>query len=465
MPTLKTNVTELPESRVRVEAEVPAEEVERRVQQAARKLGGQLRVPGFRKGKVPPPVVIRQLGRETVLDEALRTSLGSWYVEAIDGAGIAPIGEPDLDVGDLPGQGEPLAFSIEIGVRPQAKLGTYKGLEVGRREPTVDESAIDEQVDALRDRLATLDTVERPAESGDHVVVDYAGKVDDVPFDGGEGRDQLIELGSGRLIPGFEEQLTGASAGDERQVNVTFPEEYPNELGGKDAIFDVTVHEVKAKRLPELDDALAEEHGGFDTLAELGDDIGNRLLQADEERVAVEFRETALDAAVATATIEVPDALIQARAEEMWEQTAQGLSRQGITKEAYLEVWGKTEEELVQDARPDAEQTLRREAVMAAVVEAESIEPSDEDLEHALEHSAEHEKTTAAKLLGKLREQGRVDTLRRELQARRAVELIAESAVPISVEQARAREKLWTPGRESAEEEGKAPAKLWTPGG
>ena len=135
MPALKTSVTELPESRVRVEAEVPAEEVERRVQQAARKLGGQMRVPGFRKGKVPPPVVIRQLGRETVLDEALRTSLGGWYVEAIDGAGIAPIGEPDLDVGDLPGQGEPLAFSIEIGVRPQAKLGQYKGLEVGRREP------------------------------------------------------------------------------------------------------------------------------------------------------------------------------------------------------------------------------------------------------------------------------------------------------------------------------------------
>ena len=169
MATVKTNVTELPESRVRVEAEVPAEEVERRVQQAARKLGGQLRVPGFRKGKVPPPVVIRRLGREAVFDEALRSALGEWYVSAIDEAGIAPVGEPDINVSDdIPGQGQPLAFSIEIGVRPEAKLGEYKGLEVGRREPTVADEAIDAEVERLRDRLATLDTVERPAERSDH---------------------------------------------------------------------------------------------------------------------------------------------------------------------------------------------------------------------------------------------------------------------------------------------------------
>src|SRR5947209_17079685 len=153
MSPVKTNVTELPESRVRVEAEVPAEEVERRIQQAARELGRQMRIPGFRKGKVPPPVVIRRLGREAVLDEALRTSLGSWYADAIDGAGIAPVGEPELDVGNLPAAGEPLAFSIEIGVRPRAKLGAYKGLEVGRREPNASEEAIDEELEALRDRF------------------------------------------------------------------------------------------------------------------------------------------------------------------------------------------------------------------------------------------------------------------------------------------------------------------------
>src|SRR5262249_51959504 len=195
MPSaVKTTVTELPESRVRVEAEVPAEEVERRLQQAARQLGRQMRIPGFRKGKVPPPVVIRRLGREAVLDEALRSSLSGWYVDAIDGAGIAPIGEPELDVGDLPAQGPPLAYPIEIGVRPQAKLGQYKGLEAGPREPPVDDAAIDAELDRLRDRFATLETVERAAENGDHVVLDYLGRVDDEPFPGGEGRDQLLEL-------------------------------------------------------------------------------------------------------------------------------------------------------------------------------------------------------------------------------------------------------------------------------
>ena len=285
--TVTTTVTELPDSRVRVQAEVSPEEVERRVQQAARELGRQMRVPGFRKGKVPPPVVIRRLGREAVLDEALRSSLGGWYADAIDRAGIAPVGEPELDVpSELPAEGQPLAFSIEIGVRPAAKLGQYKGLEVGRREPTVEDAQIDEEIDRLRDRLATLDTVDRPAENGDHVVIDYVGTVDGDEFQGGTGRDQLLELGSGRLVPGFEEQLAGARAGDERTVTVTFPEDYPaTELAGREAQFAVTVSEVKEKRLPEADDEFASEAAGFDTLAELREDIAGRLRQVDERAV------------------------------------------------------------------------------------------------------------------------------------------------------------------------------------
>ena len=187
MSPLKTEVTKLPESRVRVAAEVPADEVERRVQQAAKQLGRQLRIPGFRKGKVPPTVVIRRLGREAVLDEALRSALGNWYVEAIDGAGISPVGDPDLDVGDLPAEGQPLAFSIEIGVRPEAQLGTYKGLEVGRREPDVSDEAIDAEIEQMRDRIASLETVERPAQAGDHLVMDYVGSVDGVPVRGWRG--------------------------------------------------------------------------------------------------------------------------------------------------------------------------------------------------------------------------------------------------------------------------------------
>src|SRR5436190_15432343 len=172
---MRTTVTDLPESRVRVEAEVPAEEVERSLQRAAQTLGKDLRMPGFRKGKVPPPVVIQRFGREVVLDEAVRKSLGRWYVEALDAAGIEPIGDPELDLSDLPGQGEPLTFNFEIGVRPPAKLGDYKGLEVGRREAEPDPEALDAELEALRERSARLDTVEEAAAKSDFVVMDYLG--------------------------------------------------------------------------------------------------------------------------------------------------------------------------------------------------------------------------------------------------------------------------------------------------
>lgn len=460
MSPLKTEVTKLPESRVRVEAEVPADEVERRVQQAARELGRQLRVPGFRKGKVPPTVVIRRLGREAVLDEALRSALGNWYVEALDGAGIAPIGDPELNVGDLPAEGQPLAFSVEIGVRPEATLGEYKGLEIGRREPDVSDAAIDAEVEQMRERIATLETVERPAQDGDHLVMDYVGRVDGEVFAGGEGRDQLIELGSGRLIPGFEEQLTGASAGDEREVTVTFPEGYPNDLGEKEATFSVTVTEVKAKRLPELDDEFASEAGGFDTLAELREDIATRLREADASAIEREFEEAVLQAAADAATIELPDRLIHARAHEIVHQTMNALSRQGISKEAYLQIAGKDEESLAQDAEPDAASALRREAVIAAIVEAEKIAPSDEDLVEALRPAAERDDSDPADLIEQLREAGRLDALREDVAARQAVELLVREAKPITVAQAQARDTLWTPGKGEAEGPGE---KLWTP--
>ena len=469
MATVSTTVTELPESRVRVSAQVPADEVERRIQQAARKLGSELRIPGFRKGKVPPPVVMRRLGREAVLDEALRAALGGWYVDAIDGSGIAPIGEPDLDVGDLPGQGEPLEFSIEIGVRPTATLGEYKGLEVGRREPVVEDAAIDEQIEALRDRLATLDTVERPAAAGDHLVADYVGKVDGEAFAGGSARDQLIELGSGRLIPGFEEQLEGATAGEERELSVTFPEDYPNDLGGKDAIFEIRIHEVKAKRLPELDDEFASEASEFDTVTELRADIASKLRETDERAVEREFEEAVLQTAADNAQVELPDRLIHARAHELVEQTMSALARQGISKEAYLQIAGKDEHSLSEDAEPEAAAALRREAVLAAIVAAERIEPTDEQLVEALAPAAERDDADPAELVEQLRGAGRLDQLRDDVATRQALELLVESATPISVAQAEARDKLWTPDKDEDSGSGADPAqpseKLWTPGG
>ncbi|HLY51111.1 MAG TPA: trigger factor [Solirubrobacteraceae bacterium] len=460
MATVKTSVTELPESRVRVQAEVSAEEVERRVAEAAKQLGRQMRVPGFRKGKVPAPVVIRRLGREAVLDEALRRALGGWYADAIEEAGIAPVGEPELDIGEPPREGQPLSFSIEIGVRPTAKLGQYKGLEVGRREPAVEESEVAAELDRLRERVATLETVDRAAEPGDHVVIDYVGRVDGEPFEGGAGRDQLLELGSGRLIPGFEEQLTGATAGETRVVSVTFPEDYPSqEMAGQPAEFEVTVTEVKAKRLPELDDEFASEAGGFDTLDELRDDVRERLRAAEERAIEREFEEAVLEAAVAEATVEMPEKLVHARAHELLDDTLSALARQGISKETYLRLAGKDEETLAHEAEPEAERALKREAVLAAIVAAEGITPSDEQVREALEPSAERSGTSTEKLLEQLRKADRLERVREDVANQQALELLVSQAKPISVEQAKARDKLWTPGKEEA-----GSGQLWTPG-
>jgi trigger factor len=459
---VKTSVTELPESRVRVEAEIPAEEVERRMAATARQLAQNMRMPGFRKGKVPAPVVIQRVGREAVLDETVRGALGRWYLDAIDDAGIHPVGDPNLDLGDLPGEGQPLTFTIEIGVRPTATLGQYKGVEVGRREPAADDEAVNAELEALRERSARLETVEAAAGDGDFVVMDYVGTLDGEPFAGGEGRDQLVELGSGRLVPGFEEQLKGAKGGDERTVTITFPDDYgAEELAGKDAQFAVTVKEIKRKDLPELDDDFASDAAGFDTLDELREDVAAKLREADENRLEAEFREAVLDAVVKDSTVDVPEALVDARASELWERMLHTLSHQGIDKDAYLRIAGQTEEELLAQARPDAEQALRREAVIAAVIEAEGIEPSEGDLLDALQATAAREGTTPEKLRARLEKAGRLDDLRDDLAQRAAVDLLASEATPISVEQAKARDKLWTPEKEASEG---APSRLWTPG-
>jgi trigger factor len=459
---VSTTVTELPESRVRVEAEVPAAEVEKRLAQAAKALGRNLRVPGFRTGKVPPPVIIQRVGRDAVLDEAVRESIAGWYSAAIDRANVVPVGEPELNLADLPGEGEPLRFSIEIGVRPEAKLGDYEGLEVGRREAIVGDEAIQAEVEALRERSAKLETTDRAAAEGDFVVMDYLGTLDGEPFSGGEGRDQMVELGSGRLVPGFEEQLKGASAGDERTVKIEFPADYGAEdLAGREAEFAVSVKEVKAKDLPELDDDLAAE-AGFDTLDELREDIRGRLSEAQTAQIDAEFREAAVDSAVAAATIDVPDALIDARARELWEQMAHTLGHQGIPKETYLQIAGKTEDEVIAENRESAGRDLRREAVLAAVVEAEGIEASDEEVLESLERAAAADRSSPKKLFERLRSSGRLDSLRDELAQRKAIDRIADSAKPISVEQAQARKKLWTPG--SDEPDKAAASGLWTPG-
>jgi trigger factor len=476
---LKTTVTELGDSRVRLQVQVPSGEVEGRLERKARQLGRELKLPGFRRGKVPAPLVIQRIGREVVLEEAVRDTLSSWYADAIESAGIVPVGDPQLDLGELPSEGQALEFSIEIGVLPKAVLGEYQGLEVARRESEVSDEQIQQEVEAMRERLARLDTVEREAGEGDFVVVDYVGYLPSEdhglgdpanpaaePFEGGEGRDQLVELGGGNLIPGFEEGLLGSGAGETRTIGLAFPADYGAEhLAGKDASFEITVKEVKEKRLPEVDEDFAID-AGFDSVQELREDVRSRLIEVEEQKIEGEFREAALDAAVAQAQVPVTQALTEARAKEMWERMLHSLSHRGISREAYLQIAAREESEILADMQPDAEQALRREAVLTAIVAAEGIVPSEEDLLEALGPTAEREGVEPEKLLEDLKRAGRVEEVREDLAARQAIEFLAERATPISPEKAQAREQLWTPELQAAKASGDGaaePTGLWTP--
>jgi trigger factor len=461
---VKTTKTELGDSRVRVEVEVPSEALEQELRSAAAELGRELRIPGFRKGKVPGEVVLRQVGREAVMDEAVRRGLPAWYEEAVAQAGISAVGDPQLNLADLPERGSPLSFTIEVGVVPEAKLGDYKGLEVGRREPKVDDQEVQAELERLRESLAALDTVDRPAGQGDFVVIDFVGSIDGEPFEGGEARGQLVELGAGRLIPGFEEQLEGVSAGDSRELQVTFPDDYTaEELAGREATFAVDTKEVKEKRLPELDDDFAIEAGGYDSLDELREEIRRRIGEAEERAIEAEFREAAVDAAVEQATVEIPHELVHAKSHEMWHRTSHRLAAQGVDPRRYLELSGKTEEELVTEAEPEAEQALKREAVLAAIVNAEGLEVSEEEISEALRAAAgpEANEKQLKRALKRARSQGAEEALREDIAMRKAVDLLVESATPIPVEQAAAREKLWTPEKEREEQ---GAGQIWTPG-
>jgi trigger factor len=465
---LKTSKQELGDSRMRVEVEVPPEALERELREAATAIGREMRVPGFRKGKVPPQVVIQQVGRDAVLDEAVRRGLPSWYEQAVSDAGLVTVGDPKVDLSDLPEKGASLEFTIEVGIRPPAELGDWKGLEVGKREPDASEDEVGAELERLRESLASLETVEREAADGDFMVLDFTGSVDGEPFEGGEARGYLLELGSGRLIAGFEEQLRGASPGEERQVKVTFPEDYQAEhLAGKEASFAVQVKEVKEKRLPELDDEFALEAGGYDTLEELRSEIEQRIRQAEEQAIESEFREAVVDAAAGEAKLDVPHELVHSKAHEMWHRTARRLASQGLDPQQYLQITGKTEEELVGEAEGDAETALRREAVLAAIVEQEGIEASDEEVQAALrlavQAQAGHKQLGEKQLerqIKRARARGLDDALREDIAMRKAVDLLVEHAKPIPVEQAKARDKLWTPGKEREE----GAQEIWTPG-
>src|SRR5436190_3657566 len=421
-----------------------------------------MRLPGFRKGKVPSQLVVQRVGRDAVLEQALRDSLPEWYERALLDAGITPVGDPKLSVSSLPDAGQELEFSIEVGVRPRAEVGEYRGLEVGRADAEVPEEAVQAELDRLREGFASLNPVDRPAAPGDLVLIDYSGTADGEPFEGSEATDLMVELGAQSLLPEFDEALAGKEKGDEVTVGVRFPDDHqPESLAGKQGSFTVKVKEVREKELPELDDEFASEASEFETLEELRDEIRRRIAEAVERRADDDYREAAVDAAASGANVDLPKELVHARAHEMWERLERSLTARGIDPQRYAQMQGKTREELVTDLESDAERALRREATLAAVADAEGIEVSDAELLEALGPGEDGE--APEKLLERLRETGRESLLRAELRLRKAADVIVDAAKPIPLEQTAAREKLWTPEKEEAEGGG-GEGGLWTPG-
>jgi trigger factor len=445
---VKTSVEELPENKVRLEVEVPEADVRHAFEHAASDLAGELRVPGFRKGKAPVQVVVARVGREALWEEALRSHLDGWFWNAAQTSGIQPVASPEVDLGDgLPAEGEPFTFTATVSVVARPTLADWKTLEVPAPEAEVPTELVDDELDRIREAVAGLAPVEsRPVAAGDTLVIDLTG--DDVP----DQHDYVVEVGEGRLLEEIESALVGMRAGESKRVELAAE-------GDRTVAVDVAVKEIKEKVLPELDDDLARAASEFDTLAELRADIEERLREQLETELEAQFRQATVDALVAASTVEVADALVDRRAAELWNGIVRSLERRGLSAEVYLTMTGQSQSELVEQLRAEARQSLERELVLDAVAAELAIEVADEDVEKLVREEADagDDPDETATLL---KESGGWERLRSDLRLRNALDAVAGEVKRIPLELAHAREKLWTPEKEK----GGTGMKIWTPG-
>jgi len=457
--SIATEITSSEEGRVELAVAVSEDAVEQAFEQALQRLARGVKVPGFRQGKVPTSVVMSRFGRPVVVQEMLKVSLAEWYEQAVVESGIRPIDDPDLALDDVPEKGE-LRFRAVVPTRPKAKLGAVTGLEVAKDEPEIPEGALEAELERLRMRGSRMAPVDRPAAEGDFLVVDFDGVVNGKRLASASARDYVVELGSERLLAGFDEKLRGSRAGDAVTIEVTYSDEDSRqELRGKTVEYTAQVKQVQERVLPDLDDDFAADVSEFDRLAELEGDITRRLEEAARARADEQFRRRVIDAAVKASSIDVPEVMIQRRIGSILNQTASSLPS-GVSFDTYLRATGRTLEQVVEELRPDAEMAIRRELVVEAVCEAQDIQVTDADVEAQVREDAEKVGRDADQLLAEVRDEGAFERLREDMRLGRAVQFLVDSAVPISVEQAEARERLWTPEEEKAAPE----AKLWTPG-
>lgn len=371
--------------------EVDAETFNKALDQAFKKVVKQVNVPGFRKGRVPRPIFEQRFGVEALYQDALDIVLPEAYTKAVEETSIEPVSQPEIDIEQI-GKNEALIFTAEVTLKPEVKLGEYKGLEVEKVDTEVTDEDVENELKELQKRHAELVVKEdEAAAEGDTVVIDFEGFVDGEAFEGGKAENHSLELGSGSFIPGFEEQLIGVKAGEEKEVNVTFPEEYhAEELAGKDAVFKVKVHEVKSLELPELDDEFAVDvDDEVETLDALREKIKNRLKESKEHEAKHTIENAVIEQAAENAEIDVPEVMIENEIDRMMKEFEQRLQAQGLNLDLYKQFSGQDESELKEQMKADAEKRVRVSLTLEAIAKAENIEVTDEEVEKELEKMSE----------------------------------------------------------------------------
>ena len=421
---MNVQVENLEKNMAKLTVEVPAEEVEKALQAAYMKEKGKISIPGFRKGKVPRQMIEKMYGAAVFYEEAANILIQDNYAAAMDESKLDIVSRPVIDVVQIEA-GKSFIFTAEVAVRPEVELGQYMGVEIEKINTEVTEEDIEAEIKRLQNQQAREITVERAAELGDTVVIDYVGSVDGVEFEGGKGENYPLELGSGSFIPGFEDQLVGAAAGADVDVNVTFPEEYhADDLAGKAALFQVKVHEVKTKELPEADDEFAQDISDFDTLAEFKEDLAKRLAAGKEEDAKAERQQKVMDIVVANAQMDIPDAMVQKNVDDMMNQWAQQLQSQGIPMDVYFQYTGATPAQVAEQFRPQALANIKNRLVLDAIVAAENITVTDEDIDAEVKRMADMWKMDFDKVKELIAE----DVIK-DYAAQKALEIITAAAV------------------------------------
>ncbi|MDI6892198.1 MAG: trigger factor [Actinomycetota bacterium] len=425
---MKTTVEELEKNKILLKVEVPANDLDSAIVRAYESVSRKANIPGFRKGKIPRKVIDSKVGKESVLEEALRDVIPIWYLQAVEKSGIEPIDKPDIEVTKFE-EGQPLLFNATVEVKPQVKLGEYKEVEVGRLPTEVTEEEVDLQVAILRDRFAQLEPITRNVRKGDFVLIDFDGFVDGKPFEGGSATDYLLEVGSNAFIPGFEEQMVGVRKGEIKNVWVDVPKDYDfPDIAGKKVKFKVLIKEVKQKVLPALNDDFAKEIGEFDTFEELRESFRERLKELKKAQAEEKIRQDLLEQVSAESEVEIPEVMVNRGTEEIIREFTFSLQGRGLTLDSYLEATKSTLEDMKQDLKGDAEKRVKNELVLGEIAQREGLKVSDEETDKEIKAIAGRINRNPEELERSLEERGSMGLLKEDILRRKSLDWVVEHA-------------------------------------